>query len=162
MKISINLSIISAIVMILLWIGCEHSTEPKWTLNFQKMEIHYTKVGGWIHPTKLDIHSDGLVMAYLYDHRSYTMTDSASTILNRKEQSKIADLFRSFSSYDRHHEPEDWITDQNTHIIILIYDGVPDTVSVYMPAKADIPLSLTKIILEMESLWQMLFRMGTQ
>jgi hypothetical protein len=136
-------------------LSCQNSSEPKWDLNFQKMEIHYTKVGGWIHPTKLDIYGNGLVNTYLFNHSSYTATDSASTSLNRKQQKELAILFQSFASYDKYYEPKpgDWVTDQNTHTIILIYDSVPDTVSVYMPDKSDIPLSLIKIIMEMELLW---------
>ena len=150
-----NLSLISGIFSLLLSLGCEHSTEPKWNLDFQKMEIHYSKVGGWIHPTKLDIYSNGLVNAYLFNQSSLTTTDSASTFLNRKEQEEIVGLFKSFWSYNHYYEPkpEDWATDQNSHTIILIYQEIPDTVSVYMPDKADIPSSLTKIILEMEALW---------
>lgn len=128
--------------------SCQNSSEPKWNFDFKKMEIHYNKVGGWIQPTKLDIYGNGLVNAYI-------SIDSASTMLTQKEQEEIADLFRSFASYDKHYEPkpEDWATDQNTHTTILIYNGVPDTVSVYMPDKSDIPLSLIKIIMEMELLW---------
>jgi hypothetical protein len=153
MKRTINLSIISAIVYIFLSIGCDHSAEPKWDLDFNKMEIHYSKVGGWIQPTKSDIYNSGLARAFLFNHSTYTATDSASTVLSRKEQNEIVDLFQSFLSYERYYEPKDWITDQNTHTLVLIYDGIPDTVSVYMPDKADIPPSLTKIILEMEFLW---------
>lgn len=151
MRISINPSIISFIALILISVSCEHSTEPKWNLDFKKMEIHYSKVGGWIQPTKLDIYGNGLAIAY-----SFTQSiDSAITILDKKKQNEIADLFKSFFSYNHYYEPkpEDWVTDQNTHTIILIYDGIPDTVSVYMPDKANIPLSLTKIIFEMELLW---------
>ena len=133
--------------------SCQNSSEPKWDLKFQKMEIHYSKVGGWIPPTKLDIYGTGHATAYLFKHSTYTTTDSALKILSRKEQFEIADLFQSFYSYNRHYEPEYWVTDQNTHTVVLIYDGIPDTVSVYMPDKASIPPSLTKIILEMEALW---------
>lgn len=147
------LSLISGLLTIFLSVGCQHSTESMGDLDFQKMEVHYSKVGGWIHPTKLDIYGNGLVRAFLYDHSSLTLSDSASTVLTKKEQNEIAELFGRFSIYDRHYEPDDWVTDQNTHIIVLIYDSIPDTVSVYMPDKADIPLSLTRVILEMESLW---------
>jgi len=142
---------LTGIFSFLLSFSCEHSTEPTWKLDFQKMEIHYTKAGGWINPTKLDIYGNGLAIAYSFNQNA----DSAIAVLDQKEQDEIADLFRAFFSYNHYYEPkpEDWVTDQNSHMIILIYEGVPDTVSVYMPGKANIPLSLTKIILEMESLW---------
>lgn len=149
MKRFVNLSLIIGIFSLLLSISCQHSTEPKWNLDFQKMEIHYSKVGGWIQPTKLDIYGNGIAIAYSFNQNA----DSVITSLNKEEQNELADLFKSFFSYKRHYEPKDWVTDQDTHTIILFYEGIPDTVSVYMPDKADIPLSLTKILLEMEALW---------
>ena len=153
MKEFIKIVLILAIVSLLLSISCEQSTEPGEDLNFQKLEIHYSKMGGWIQPTKLDIYGNGLVKANLLNHSNHAATDSASKILTKKEQDEIVNLFRSFSEYKRHYEPENWVTDQNTHSIVFINDGIPDTVSVYMPEKADIPLNLMKTILGMESLW---------
>jgi hypothetical protein len=144
-------TIASGIFFLLFASGCDHSNDPKWNPDFQKMEIHYSKAGGWIVPTKLDIYGNGTVIAYSFNQNA----DSVLAVLDEKEQDQIEWLFKSFSSYDRYYEPkpEDWVTDQNTYMIIFLYDGIPDTVSVYMPEKADIPLSLTKIIVEMEALW---------
>lgn len=149
MKRNLKVVLATEVCFLFLIFNCEHSNWPKWDPDFHKMEIHYSKVGGWIVPTKLDIYGNGTVIAYSFNQNA----DSVVAVLSKKEQDQIAGLFKSFPGYSRHYEPKDWVTDQNTHTIVWIYNGVPDTVSVYMPEKADIPLSLNKIIVEMEALW---------
>lgn len=135
--------------------GCNSPTSPD--LEFSKMEIHYTKIGGWINTSKLDIYGSGLVEAYHIGHASTEVLDSASTFLSQEAQRKIASLFESFSSYDSYYEPVDYGTDQNLHTTVFIYDREPDTVAVYQPERANIPSGLGKMIEEMESMWESIF-----
>lgn len=143
--------------IVILFISCISPIKEEPDLEFAKMEIHYTKLGGWINTSKLDIYGSGLVNAYHISHASTEVLDSAKTFLSDEDQKRISSLFRSFSSYDRHYEPDQYVTDQNYHTTILDYEGVSDTVSVYMPHKANIPEGLKQIIEEMDSLWESMF-----
>ena len=125
------------------------SDEPE--LIFSKMEIHYSKSGGWIYTSLLDINGNGLAIAQ--KGSSPDFSDSASTNLSGGEKDKIARLFESFSNYDSYYEPKEHRTDQNYHTIIMIYENVSDTVAVYDPDKANIPKGLSNIIKEMDSIW---------
>lgn len=143
--------------IVILFISCSSPTKEEPDSEFAKMEIHYTKLGGWINTSKLDIYGSGLVNAYHIRHAGTEVLDNAKTFLSNEDQKRISFLFRSFSSYDRHYEPDQYVTDQNYHITILDYEGVSDTVSVYMPQEANIPEGLGQIIEEMGFLWETMF-----
>jgi hypothetical protein len=135
-------------------ISCSDPTSINEDLEFSEMEIHYTKYGGWIHTSKLDIFSDGLVLALeLKNGSPFDTLGKSSKYLDEKSKEKLSDLFRSFSSYDAYYAPGLGCTDGNEHIIVFIYKGNPDTVNVYEPQNANIPKSLELIIQEMENIW---------
>ena len=134
-------------------IACENSTEPEATLNFSEMEIHYKKSGGWIHTSTIDIYGDGLVKAHKIRHASFDTMASATKHLNTKQQNEIAVLFETFSNFARHYSPDEFITDQDYHTIVFIYQGIPDTVSAYMPGPSNSPQDLNRIFDKMQNLW---------
>ena len=138
----------------LLFIRCSSPTQSHPPLELAKMEIHYSKTGGWTHTATLDIYSDGLVRAHRIGHASLDTLARVSTFLNLEDQRRIAALFTGFSSYDSLYEPDPWYTDGDYHNINFVYEGNADTVSVYEPEQVKIPGGLRKIIREMESLWQ--------
>jgi hypothetical protein len=140
----------------LLLFACDSSTGPPLNPELAKMEIHYSKGGGWIDTSELHIR-DRLVEAHHIRHASSDTIASNSMVLDRSDQRKIATLFLSFSDYESDYEPEPWYIDGNWYTIILVYEGVADTVSVYGPEDANIPKGLNSIIQEMESLWQAMF-----
>ena len=129
--------------------GMEHESD----LEFSKMEIHYEKYGGWINTSVLDIYGNGRVYAYQIEHASYDTLNSSYIFIDEEEQNKLENLFESFSAYDSYYEPEVFLTDQDYHVTILIYEGKVDTVAVYMPEQSDMPDELEEIIHEMKSLW---------
>ncbi len=147
-------NIIVIYLLSLFFIDCSNSTGPNSDLEFSKMEIHYTKVGGWINTSKLDVYGNSLVSAYLISQAALDIMDSSSTLLNEEEQNKMANLFMSFYTYDSKYEPKQWYTDGNLHIIIFVYEEKADTVTVYEPHNSNIPNGLNEIIQEMESLWK--------
>ena len=132
--------------------SCKNSTDSNSPLVFSKMEIHYTKMGGWIHTSILDIYGSGLVNGYILKHASCDTLDCAADTLSQNEMNNLGNLFGSFSNYDSYYEPEQFRTDQNIHTVILIYNNKRDTVSVYEPGRANIPNGLYNIIHEMEQL----------
>ena len=136
------------VFVVLFSINCKDN--PSGTDISPDMEIHYTKTGGWINTSRLDIYGNGLVNAYQVKHASSDTLDSASTILSEEEQNRVVSLFGSFSTYDSHYEPDVFFTDQNYYTIVFIYEGEIDTVSVYMPGESNIPSGLEEIIDEME------------
>lgn len=150
------LSIVFGIVILV--ISCSSPLKEEPYLEFAKMEIHYTKLGGWINTFKLDIYGSGLANAYQIKHANTEVLDSAKVFLSDEDQKRMSFLFRSFSRYDRHYRPNQHVTDQNYHITILDYEGISDTVSVYIPHKANIPVGLKQIIEEMDSLWENMFK----
>ncbi len=136
---------IAAIVSItFFFVYCDHIIGPD-PLDFSQMEIHYSITGGWINKSELDIYGDGSIKAYLIAHSGETVLDSAAALLSPEEQTNIANKFVIFSIYDNYYQPSEIPTDQDTHRIIMIYQGEPDTVSVYMPDQADMPQSLRDI-----------------
>ncbi|MBC8175397.1 MAG: hypothetical protein H8E82_07070 [Candidatus Marinimicrobia bacterium] len=152
-KINIMKDVVALIPIIsIIVLCCTNPTEP--SLDFSKMEVHYTKYGGKINTSKVDIYSSGLVNAYHIAHASLEILDSASTVLSMGQQKSIAELFEPFSTYDSYYEPNEWYTDGDYHVTVLIYEGSSDTVTVYEPKNANIPKRLSEIIQEMESLWE--------
>ena len=141
-------------IFLVLSIGCNSPTRPYSELEFSKVEVHYTKAGGWINTVKLDIYGTGLTHAYQISHASLDTLRNISTFLDLEDRRRIAALFADFSSYDSRYEPESWYTDGNHHTIGFLYEGKADTVKIYEPGQANIPRRLSDIIREMDSLWQ--------
>lgn len=133
--------------------SCENSTEPETDIFFSEMEIHYTKAGGWINTSKLDIIGDGTANALEIAHGSRDTINSSSKFLNRSKKEILVKLFSSFSEYESYYAPNNYYTDGNHHRIIFIFEGIADTVSVYEPQNAKIPFSLSEIILVLEDIW---------
>ena len=139
--------------IILAFLACSTSTGPDVALIFSEMEIHYTKSGGWINTSKLDIMSDGTVNAFEMAHASGETINTSSKFLKDSKKEKLSILFSSFSEYESHYAPEPLHTDGNHHNIILLYEGKADTVTVYEPQNAIMPDRLYKIIQELENIW---------
>ena len=142
--------------VVFLNIGCEDSptgAEHESDLEFSKMEIHYTRYGGWINTSILDINGDSRINACEIAHASYDTLNSSYIFIDEEEQNKLENLFESFSAYDSYYAPEEFLTDQDFHTIVLIYEDKVDTVTVYMPEESDMPDGLEEIIHEMKTLW---------
>ncbi|MFQ6104906.1 MAG: hypothetical protein ACE5OP_11555 [Candidatus Glassbacteria bacterium] len=133
-------------------ISCGGSNEPEAKLQFSRMEIHYTKSGGWINTSRLFIYSDGSVTAFTLSQTKGDTLKSGTLVLSEEDRVNLAYLFEPFSTFEPYYEPENPSSDQDLHTTIFIYEDVPDTVMVYMPEEADIPEGLWRIIEEMESL----------
>ena len=142
-----------ALILTTAFVACDEATEPHGGLSFSKMEIEHYWQGFKIPTSKLEIRGDGTATAYESFFSGPGSLRSASTTLTRGQQARIAELFENFANYDSYYEPEHRITDQDFRWTILIYDGVPDTVSVYMLSSADVPDGLALLINELESLW---------
>lgn len=127
-------------------------------IEFAKLEIHYTKSGGWIDTSQLNIYGNGLTSAHVSSARSSVPVESAAVMLTKKEQDHIARLFAWFSLYKPHYEPVRFWTDQDYHTIVFIYENMPDTVSVYDLNRAAVPGSLKKLIAELENLHDRIIR----
>ena len=146
---------ISICLCALLFSACEGSLLsifPSTNIEFAKAEIHYTKSGGWIRTSKLDIYGNGLACASLIPGSNSNPLDSALPTLDEKERDRIAQLFAEFSLYRPHYTPVKFWTDQDYHTIVFIYENIPDTVSVYDPRRANLPRSLRKLIGGLEGL----------
>lgn len=155
MRNRILVSLVIGFVLVLN-IGCKESptgAEDESDLEFSKMEIRYERSGGWINTSKLDINRDGRVNACEIAHASSDTLNSSYIFIDEEEQNKLENLFESFSDYDSYYTPEEFLTDQDFHTIVLTYEGDADTVDVYMPEESDMPDGLKEIIHEMESLW---------
>ncbi len=142
--------------IIFLNIGCKDSPtgmELASDLEFSKMEIHYAKYGGWINTSILDIQGDGRVNVCEIAPASYDTLNNSYIFIDEEEQNKLENLFESFSAYDSYYAPEEFLTDQDFHTIVLTYEGDADTVTVYMPEQSDMPDGLVEIIHEMKTLW---------
>jgi hypothetical protein len=145
------------IAVALIPLACGGSNEPEPNLLFSRMQIQYFKYGGYIETSKIFIYPNGRLDAYVISHNKVDTLGQASIVLSNEDRNDLARLFDPFSTFDPYYEPEHPLTDQNYHTTILIYEGVPDTVTVYMPDQADIPQGLRNIINEMESLLEYLF-----
>jgi hypothetical protein len=139
----------SAQLMIL---ACSSSNDPQPQLLFSRMEITYVKSGGWIDTSKLFIHKNGSVEAYILTQNKADTIASGSMVLSEQDRFDLASLFEPFSAFEPYYEPEDPLTDQDLHLTILVYEDVPDTVIVYMPDQAVIPDGMRVILEQMGSL----------
>ncbi|MFQ5639824.1 MAG: hypothetical protein ACE5IR_17735 [bacterium] len=140
-------------MMIFFQFNCASPFNPTADLRFEEIELHFTKRGGWINTSKLDIFSSGLATAYTIAHASPTILDSASLYLNTNEQNEIMNLITSFSIYKKHYEPAEYVTDGNFHVIVLSYHSRIDTVTVYNAFYgAPIPRKLGTLIKTLEEI----------
>lgn len=131
-------------------ISCSASTDSNQSLQFENMNIEYSKVGGWINRYKLNIDEDGLTRCYEITHASMDTIDADSVFLNEREKEKLGELFATFQSFNSNYEPAQYYSDGNYHTIILYYEGRSDTVTVYEPRNCIIPKDLKDIITIME------------
>ncbi len=145
------------IAALLVPVACNDGNGPEPGLQFSRMQIQYTKTGGFINTSRLFIYPNGRLDAHVISQSKADTLEQGSLVLSDEDRNDLARLFEPFSSFDPYYEPENPVTDQNYHTTILIYEGVPDTVTVYMPDEADIPQGLRNIIDEMESLLDFLF-----
>ena len=146
------LGVVLSLVLLSACDGSLVSASPPTNVQFAKAEIHYTKSGGWISTSKLDIYGNGLAWASVIPQWTLTPHDSAAVTLDRKEQNLLADLCGGFSSYNNHYEPKELISDMDFHVIVFIYGGVPDTVSIYDPHRTILPLRLRTLLAALEDL----------
>ena len=144
-----NLKYLVILLLFMICISCERQPNSPVELQFEKMEIHYTKSGGWIQTVYLDILGNGI--GYIHYPPQSSLADSTFWLTNG-EKERLATLFSSFSDYNSHYEPDEFFTDQNYHSIIFIYNQKPDTVSVYDLGHAQLPLSLQLLINNLENL----------
>lgn len=135
--------------------GCSGPTRSG-APEFSAMEIHYTRAGGWTHTATLDIDGLGFARACRLEHASLDTSARVSTLLTPAEQDRLASLFVGFGAYGSYYEPDPWHTDGNHHTVRFVYEGVADTVRVYEPERADLPVRLRLLIGELESLWQLM------
>ena len=152
MKKSYIISFVILFILSLLFVQCDSSTEPIPELSFSEIEVHYSKTGGWINSSSLNIYGNGKVEAYEVNQRFDTLK-SSSKILDNNEQIWVASLFKSFPTYEPNYFPQNYITDQDHHRIIFIYKGEPDTVSIYMPEKSNLPIGLQIILNELGNIY---------
>jgi len=133
-------------------LSCSSSTDPESRLLFSRMEITYIKSGGWINTSKLFIHKNGSVEAYVLTQNKADTVATGSFILSDEDRFDLARLFEPFSTFEPYYEPVNPLTDQDNHLTILVYEDVPDTVMVYMPGEAVIPEGMRLILEELGSL----------
>jgi len=127
-------------------------------IEFAKAEIHYTKSGGWIGTSRLNIYGNGIASAFVFSGAISDQVDSSAVMLEESEQDHIAKLFAAFSLYERHYAPSKIWTDQDYYTVVFIYENKPDTVGVYDLHRANLPGSLRKIFGELESLHERIIR----
>lgn len=145
------------IASLLVPMACSDANGPESDLQFSRMQIQYFKAGGYIDTSKIFIYPNGRLDAYIISHSKTDTLNQASIVLSDEDRNDLARLFGPFSTFDAYYGPDNPVTDQNYHTTILIYEGIPDTVTVYMPDQSDIPQGLRNIIDEMESLLDYLF-----
>jgi hypothetical protein len=148
MKASIFLLLLASVFVIY----CSDSNEPEPELLFSRMEIRYYKTGGWINTSKLYIHKNGTANAYVLSNAKADTLDQGSMILSDEDRYNLAHLFEPFSTFDSYYEPDNPLTDQNYLTTILIYEEIPDTVTVYMLEEANVPYGMRQIIEGLESI----------
>jgi hypothetical protein len=129
-----------------------NTTDPESQLLFSRMEIRYIEHGGWTNTSQLFIHKDGYVEGYILSQTKADTVASGDMILRDEDRNDLARLFEPFSSFDPYYEPDNPLTDQDIHTTILTYEGIPDTVTVYMLDEVVVPDRLRAIIEQMEIL----------
>lgn len=150
------------IFSILFFTGCNllDFRQKKEALEFEKMNVQYIRYGGWINRSELIILSSGEASAKVIAHASRNVLKDTSAILTVMQREQLANSFSSFTRYERHYHPEKFMTDGNFHQIVLIYDGLADTVSAYMPYQAALPKNLMKLIVDLDELHQSIIEPG--
>ncbi len=127
-------------------------------IEFGKLEIHYTKSGGWIGTSQLNIYGNGIASAFVFSGAISDQTDSSTVMLDKNEQDRLAKVFAEFSLYKSYYTPDKFWTDQDYHTIVFVYQNMPDTVNVYDLRRANVPGSLRKLIDELENLHERIIR----
>ncbi len=139
MKILINyILFLSAVVLI----SCSGIVNPESTLEFGEYDLYFTKSGGWINPSGLNLYKNGNVIAVSYGSHG---KDTTNTNITSGDQKKLSNLLIGFEKYDRHYEPSEYWTDQNYETIILVNRNISDTVSAYNRPFAKLPVKLNKL-----------------
>ena len=145
-----------ALLLTMLLMACtsptdSHSELEFTELEFVEMEIHYYNDGGWASAKYLKIFGDGIVQAYKLEPTTL-LWDTVSTGIDATQQEKIADLFGFFASYEGSYGNR-FVEDLAILQIVLIYQGIADTVMVYPLMDVAPPNRLVDIITEMEALY---------
>jgi len=138
-----QLLILSLLILIL---ACSNSIDSGEKLNFEDLNIEYSKSGGWINHTSLKIDSAGFVKAVIHFHATWETLDSNTTTLTSTEKKNLCDMFESFKELKNYYEPNHYYTDQDYHVIILKTEAGNDTTSVYDPAHCILPNDLNRIL----------------
>ena len=133
-------------MIFLLTLACSSSTDSGEKLNFEDLNIEYSKSGGWINHTSLKIDSAGFVKAVIHFHATWETLDSNTTTLTSTEKKNLCDMFESFKELKNYYEPNHYYTDQDYHVIILKTEAGNDTTSVYDPAHCILPNDLNRIL----------------
>ncbi len=144
-----------ALLIILLVAGCDDPVSP--SLDYSKMEIHYQKSGGWIPVTSLSVNGADAVITGFEISQQGQSSDTLRQDADQAELNFLAEIFYGFDQYKDYYEPVDFYTDANYYQTVLIYKGKRDTVTVYDPARVNLPKGLKRIIDEMEIISGRLF-----
>lgn len=128
-------------------LGDSDKTPPE-PLPFNEIRVHYEKYGGWIPRSTLLIEPTGEAEAALIGEDTLRGT----TTLSQNDRERLSELLAWFPTYRRRYRPEKYVTDQNSHVLVLSCRGGRDTVSVYYPAGTSMPSSLRRTIQQMEEL----------
>lgn len=131
--------------------ACSSSTDSGEQLNFEDLNIKYSKSGGWINHYTLSIDSTGFVEAVVHFHATWEKLDSNTIVLTSSEKKKLCSIFESFIELNDYYEPDHYYTDQNYHTIILRTEMGSDTTSIYDPPHCNLPYELNQIISFMEN-----------
>lgn len=148
-------AIVPAVLLLAIAAGCDSPTGSGSGLDFEKMEVHYTRAGGWTaEVVQLDIYGTGQVDAFRISHSSADTIGSSSATLSPSERESVASMFTGFGRYAATYEPDPWTTDGDTYTIRFLYEGVADTVVVYEPEQTALPPDLDRLLAEMDAIWE--------
>ncbi len=133
--------------------SCDGPNQPS-LLRPSGLEIHYTRSGGWIDTSQLDVFPDGLVKACEFQHATRSVMRGDSAYISSRQMDHMSKLFDSFPQYDRRYEPPAIVMDQDRHRIICMRQGLADTVDIYMPSEARCPANLMAILCDLQTVWE--------
>ena len=146
-------------IFVFFFIRCEKNTEPTLSpLDFSKINISYSRAGGWTNTSILLIDSTGFIEALHIGHASDSLLSRNSSTISEDQKREFEILFSSFFQFDSYYEPSPWYTDGEIHRIIFCYEAQNDTVDVYEPENAKIPGDLNEIINKLYRHWKLLIQ----
>jgi len=128
-------------------------------LSFRRMEVQYKLSWPFSDITyTTEIEPTGLVRAQMIGGGLYGQTvlfDAGAYLLSNEERTRLEKLFYGFEPYKRLYTSD--AIDGKYHHVILIYEGKPDTVTVYEPWSGELPRGLSEILTEMQRIQEKAF-----